>query len=254
MNKKVINKRHSMWYNKRIPYELFVDLSNYIKIALREHISWLEKYIDEEDLQEVLKNFNKATESKDKNKQDLLDTLNKMYFSFDEASLYFPNSPWHIWWESMKYAESFVPDDVREEEKRYRADIDSGIRLFANLVDFISGTQVRYAYVITEKARICQLKRLDKNYNRVCAFGDDLACYIYEGLLAFKKAKRVGHPCELTEDVWESYLDNMIFTFHEMNYFFECDCDYSKEEMEEHKKKYNRGKELFGEWFLSLWD
>ena len=209
-------------------------------------------------MQYVLENFNKAMGSEDKNKQDLLDTLEKMYFSFYESSLDFPNSPWHIpwhiWWENAKYAERLVPDDVREEEKRYRSDIDNGIRLFSNLIEFISGTQVRYSYIITDKARICQLERIDKNHNRVGAFGDDLAWYIYEGLIAFKKAKRVGHPCGLTEDTWESYLDNMIFTFHEINFYFECDCDYSKEEMEEYKKKYNRGKELFGEWFLSLWD
>ena len=251
MNKKIINKRHSMWYNKRHPYNLFVDLSNYIKVALRSHILWIEKYIKEDELQEVLKNFNKAMGSQDKNKQDLLDVLKKMYFSFEEASLDFSNSPWHIWWKNENYKDCLVPDNVKEAEKNYRSDINIGIMLYANLIEFISSTWVRYAYVITDKARICQLERIDKNLNRVYAFDDDQAWYIYEGLLSFKKAKRYGVPCDLTRDIWEKYLDNMIFTFHEMLFCHENASKYSEEE---YKQKYNGGKELFGNCFLSLWD
>ena len=251
MNKKIINKRHSMWYNKRHPYNLFVDLSNYIKVSLRSHILWIEKYIKEDELQEVLKNFNKAMGSQDKNKQDLLDVLKKMYFSFEEASLDFPNSPWHIWWKNENYKDCLVPDNVKEAEKNYRSDINDGIKLYASLIEFISSTWVSYSYVITDKARICQLERIDKNLNRVYAFDDDQAWYIYEGLVAFKNAKRYSVPCDTSEDGWEKHLDDMIFTFHEITHCHEFSDKYDAKEYE---KKYNRGKELFGKYFLDLWD
>ena len=251
MNKKVINKRHTMWYNKRYPYNLFVDLSNYIKVALRDHISWVEKYIKEDELQEVLKSFNKAMGSQNKNKQDWLDALKKMYFSFEEASLDFPNSPWHIWWKNENYKDCLVPDNVKELEKRYRSDINDGIKLYASLIEFISSTGVRYSYIITDKARIHQLERIDKNLNRVYAFDDDQVWYIYEGLLSFKNAKRYSVPCDTSEDGWEKHLDDMIFTFHEITHCHEFSDKYDAKEYE---KKYNRGKELFGRYFLDLWD
>lgn len=43
----------------------------------------------------------------------------------------------------------------------------------------------------------------------------------------------------------------MIFTFHEITHCHEFSDKYDAKEYE---KKYNRGKELFGKYFLDLWD
>lgn len=268
MNKKTIYKRHCMWYNKRHPHNLVDDLTTYIKYSLRDRILWLEKYCREDGLHITLMKFNKAVGSQNKSKQDLLSVLRKMYFSFEEVSLDFPNSPWNIWLDknhkdcvakSLKREVDYVTykvacetlDSVKEAQKKYDSTIDEGIKLYVNLMEFIFDMSIDYGYGATKKARNRQLRKINSILTKVCAFGNDQEWYIYEGLVEFKKSKRYGHPCGLTADVWESYLDNMIFTFHEIIYYNENSCNYSAEE---YKQKYNRGKELFGKYFLNLWD
>lgn len=269
MNKKIIYKRHCMWYDKRHPWNLFDDLAIYIKYGLRFYIQWLEKYCDDEELlHEVLIKFNEATGCQDKDKHDLLCALKKMYFFFDQVSMDFPDSPWNIWWNEncadhaiqnfkrenghVTYEVAYeVPDSVKESQKEYNSAIDEGIKLYANLVEFISGTNVNNGYCVTKKARNHLMKRIDPVLAKPYAFGDDQAWYIYEGLVAFKDSKRYGTPYNTSEDDWEKHLDDMIFTFHEITHCHEFSDKYDAEEYE---KKYNRGKELFGKYFLDLWD
>ena len=275
MNKKVINKRHSMWYNKRHPYNLVNDLANYIKYSLRDYALWLEKYCPEDEMRYELAHFDNATNHQNKDMQDadkkklLISTLKKMYFSFDQVSMDFPDSPWNVWWDkncaehalqNFKRENGHVtyevacemPNSVKEAQKKYNDTIDEGIKLYADLVEFVSFNSFSCCgYRATKKARRHQLRKIDSIFDKFGMFQNDQAWYIYEGLLSFKKAKRHGVPCDLTRDIWEKYLDNMIFTFHEMLFYHENASKYSEEE---YKRKYNGGKELFGNCFLSLWD
>ena len=275
MNKKAIHKRHSMWYDKRHPWDISNDFANYIKYSLRSYILWLEKYCPEDEMRYELDNFDKATNYRNKDMQDadkkklLISALKKMYFSFNEASLEYPNSPWNIWWNencANRVLQHFkkdgqhityespcqTPDSVKEARKKYNDTINEGIKLYADLVEFVSwNAYTCCGYRVTKKARWRQLGKIDPVLVKFGMFQNDQAWYIYEGLVTFKKSKRYGAPCDLSEDDWEGYLDNMIFTFHEIVYCHELSDEYATEE---YKKKYNRGKELFGKYFLNLWD
>ena len=112
-------------------------------------------------------------------------------------------------------------------------------------------SRYKNGYCIIKKARNHLMKRIDPVLGKPYAFGDDQAWYIYEGLVAFKNSKRYGTPYDTSEDNWEKYLDDMIFPFYEITHCYESSDKYDAEEYE---KKYNRGKELFGKYFLDLWD
>ena len=141
MNKKVIYKRHCMWYDKRHPWNLFDDLANYIKYSLRDYVLWLEKYCPEDEMRYQLDYFDNATNHQNKDMQDadkkklLISTLKKMYFSFDQVSMDFPDSPWNVWWDkncaehalqNFKRENGHVtykvtcetPDNVKEAQKK----------------------------------------------------------------------------------------------------------------------------------------
>lgn len=275
MNKKIIYKRHRVWYDKRHPWNLFDDLANYIKYSLRDYVLWLEKYCPEDEMRYELDNFDKATNYQNKDMQDtdkkelLISTLKKMYFSFDQASMDFPNSPWNIWWNEncadqvlhhfKKDGQHITyellcqtPDSVKEAQKKYNDTIDEGIKLYADLVEFVSlNAYTCCGYRVNKKARWRQLRKIDPILVRFGMFQNDQAWYIHEGLVAFKKSRRYGTPCNLSENDWEKYLDDMIFTFHEIAY---CNEFFDEYDAEEYEKKYNRGKELFGKCFLDLWD
>lgn len=275
MNKKIIYKRHCMWYDKRHPWNLFDDLANYIKYSLRDYALWLEKYCPEDEMRYELDYFDNATNHQNKDMQDadkkklLISTLKKMYFSFDQVSTDFPDSPWNVWWnkncaehalQNFKRENGHVtyevtyeaPDNVKEAQKKYDDTIDEGIKLYADLVEFVSFNSFSCCgYRATKKAHRHQLRKIDSIFDKFGMFQNDQAWYIHEGLVAFKKSKRYGTPCNLSEDDWEKYLDDMIFTFHEIAY---CNEFFDEYDAEEYEKKYNRGKELFGKYFLDLWD
>lgn len=275
MNKKVIRKRQSLWYNKRHPWNLFDDFANYIKYSLRGYALWLEKYCPKDELRYELDYFDNATNHQNKDMQDadkkklLLCALKKMYFSFDQVSMDFPDSPWNIWW-NENCADNVLqhfkkdgrhityespcqtPDSVKEAQKKYNDTVDKGIKLYAALVEFVSFNSFSCCgYRLNKKTRRHQLRKIDSIFDKFGMFQNDQAWYIYEGLVAFKNAKRYGVPYDTSEDDWEKYLDDMIFTFHEIAYCYEFSDKY---DAEEYKQKYNRGKELFGKYFLDLWD
>lgn len=61
----------------------------------------------------------------------------------------------------------------------------------------------------------------------------------------------MGHPGDTTEEDWEKYLNDMIFTFHEIVY---QNKNLQKYDEEEYWKRYNEGKKFFSKYFLDLWD
>lgn len=105
---------------------------------------------------------------------------------------------------------------------------------------------------------------------------EHLAKCIHSGLLQFKNAEREGHPSDITEETWNSYLDKMLFSFKEIStqcmkdpleiYFAELWDSGEKnltkfkapDEICEKSKKYYKdireGLELFAKYYLDLWD
>lgn len=263
MNKKIIRKRQSLWYNKRHPWNLVDDLAVYLRDSLRGYILYLEKFNHKEDIS---------------TRETKLSLLKKMYYSFDQVARDYPESPWNIWWEKNcadvtyridknGYLVSSAPsitDEVRKAQEEYYNDIDAGIKLYTKFFKDVSNeatcTYTAYLLSLNQKIRWRQLEKLDSNLIRIGAFDNDQAWYIYEGLITFKNSKRMGHPGDITEEDWEKYLDAMVFTFHEVVFQNETLCDYDEDEedyqkkCEEYWKKYNEGKRLFGKYFLDLWD
>lgn len=113
----------------------------------------------------------------------------------------------------------------------------------------------------------------------------NLALCIYDGLLQFKNSDRLGHPGDISEEVWEEYLDKMIYSFKEISSFYKNDpyeiyfnenwekeySDFKVDEnhrlinkieipdsvLEQSKKYYEKireGLKLFSEYYMSLWD
>ena len=95
-----------------------------------------------------------------------------------------------------------------------------------------------------------------------------LAKCIYDGLLQFKNAERLGYPADISPNTWEEYLDKMLYSFKEIstdyandprkNYFNELKSDLErnqiKEECERYLEKIQEGLNLFSEYCMDLWD
>lgn len=284
MNKKIIRKRQDSWYNKRYPWNLVDDLAVYLRDSLRGYILCLENCDDQilgKTSHFLIPNdiIDKFDLKEDMNPRKVkLYILKRMYYSFDQVARDYPDSPWNIWWEKncagrswnikkdgrFVYSTPAIPDDVRRAQEKYCDDIDVGIKLYVKFLKSISSesTCIYAAYLssLNKKTRWRQLEKLDSNLSRIGAFDDDQAWYIYEGLVAFKNSKRMGHPGYTAKEDWEKYLDAMIFTAHEVVFQNETLYDYDEdkedyhEKCEEYWKKYNEGKKLFGKYFLDLWD
>jgi len=80
-----------------------------------------------------------------------------------------------------------------------------------------------------------------------------LAKKILKPLKAFKKMERSGYPSDLTEKKWEKVLDDMIYGIE-----FIIEDDWKPEEtVKQYCKRHDKaqkGLELFGKYFLNLWD
>lgn len=95
-----------------------------------------------------------------------------------------------------------------------------------------------------------------------------LSACIYDGLLQFKTAKRLCYPSDITPEIWEEYLDKMLFSFKEISTnckndplekYFCGNADFSEDtEIQEESKKYydkiEEGLNLFSKYCLDLWD
>ena len=105
-----------------------------------------------------------------------------------------------------------------------------------------------------------------------------LASCIYDCLLQFKNLDRTSYPSDISLEIWEEYLDKMLFSFKEISSNFKNDPleIYSKDKnlseiftedfssdaertlvMSESKKyfdKINEGLNLFSKYFNDLWD
>lgn len=115
--------------------------------------------------------------------------------------------------------------------------------------------------------------------------GEHLAQCIYDGLLQFKNSDRMGHPGDISEEIWEEYLDKMLYSFKEISTYYKHDpysvyfkenwkAEYGNIEVDEKgrminkieipdsvfdesKKYYEKIKEglkLFSEYYMDLWD
>jgi hypothetical protein len=115
--------------------------------------------------------------------------------------------------------------------------------------------------------------------------GEHLALCIHDGLLQFKNSERMGHPGDISEEIWEEYLDKMLYSFKEISIYYKHDPyevyfkenwkkeynDFEVDEngrminkieipdtvLEESKKYYEKIKEglkLFSEYYMDLWD
>ena len=217
MNRKIIRKRQSLWYDKRHPWNLVNDLAVYLRDSLRGYILWLENSSDAVNKDKKLYIFTPD------DIEGKLPLLKKMYYSFDQVARDYTDSPWNIWWEKncadvtyridkngyLKSSAPSVPNDVREAQKKYNDDIDAGIKFYAKFFKDVSSeatcTYAAYLKSLNPKVRWRQLEKIDSNLIRIGAFGDDQAWYIYEGLVTFKNSKRMGHPGDVTEEDWEKY-------------------------------------------------
>lgn len=89
-----------------------------------------------------------------------------------------------------------------------------------------------------------------------------LAACIYDGLLQFKNTKRLCYPSDITPEIWEEYLDKMLFSFKEIS--TDCENDplekYFNEDFSEDAERERIHEEvikyysLFSKYCLDLWD
>ena len=105
-----------------------------------------------------------------------------------------------------------------------------------------------------------------------------LASCIYDCLLQFKNLDRTSYPSDISLEIWEEYLDKMLFSFKEISSNFKNDPleiyskdknlsdifteDFSSDDertlvMEDSKKYFDKiqeGLNLFSKYFNDLWD
>ena len=81
-----------------------------------------------------------------------------------------------------------------------------------------------------------------------------LAEIILKRLEEFKKMKRVGFPCKISEEKWEEILDEMIEGFRCQVVERDGDLCSTLEEQVQLQKKVDRGLKLFSKYFQDLWD
>ena len=105
-----------------------------------------------------------------------------------------------------------------------------------------------------------------------------LASCIYDCLLQFKNLDRTSYPSDISDEKWEEYLDEMLFSFKEISTNYKNDPleihikdknlsdifteDFSGDaertlvmsESKEYFDKINEGLNLFSKYFNDLWD
>ena len=100
-----------------------------------------------------------------------------------------------------------------------------------------------------------------------------LALCIHDGLLQFKNSDRMGHPGDISEEIWEEYLDKMLYSFEEISIYHKHDPyeiyfkengkkeyndfevpDTVLEESKKYKEKIKEGLDLFSKYYMDLWD
>ena len=84
-----------------------------------------------------------------------------------------------------------------------------------------------------------------------------LAPIILPMLIQLKKTMH-GYPSELTEELWNEYLDEMIYAFdskvNKEEVYMRFDIATERDAMEKEQERISNGFELFGKYYESLWD
>ena len=84
-----------------------------------------------------------------------------------------------------------------------------------------------------------------------------LASIILPMLKQLKETKH-GYPSELTEELWNEHLDEMIYAFdckaNKDEVYMRFDIKTERDAMEKEQERISNGFRLFGKYYESLWD
>lgn len=236
MNKKIIQKKYLLFYTKRHPWSLMYDIANYLKIDLHGYILYFEQ-----DTEKVYRFHGIRGHKLVITRKDWLALLKKMYYSFSEVALDYPDGPYNLWWA----------------EKAYNEKIQEGISLYVKYLEYMGDAQLEVLPLPVVKSgkkwRWKQLQKANKGSTwRDMLFPNNQALYIAEGIDALRKSKLVGHPMGLEEKQWSNALDAMSFSFHEL-----VSAEHRRmfiDNKQEYYQKIAYGFQLFEKYFFDLWD
>lgn len=115
-----------------------------------------------------------------------------------------------------------------------------------------------YFFMFMENFTIRGIKRNVKFFIQRCTRGWDerevwnldrtLGAYIYPRLIEFKKIKH-GYPDDISEEIWDHHLDEMVFAFKTLSE----DDNYLGFDQETFDRIQN-GLNLFAKYYTALWD
>jgi hypothetical protein len=265
MNKKIIQKKHLLFYTKRHPWSLVNDIANYLKTNLHGYILYFEQDIEKAYSFHGIRG-NKLVITR----EDWLALLKKMYYSFSEVALDYPDSPFNLWWTencrvisptfkkdgSLAMNTPLLPDSVKKETQTYYERIQEGVSLYVKYLEYIGDAQLEvFPPQITrgKKWRWLQLQKTNEgNTWQDMVFPNNQARYIAEGIDALRKAKLMGHPMGFEEKQWCNALDTMSFSFHELVFANHRRMFIGNEQ--EYYQKIARGLQFFEKSFFDLWD
>lgn len=266
MDKKIIQKKHLLFYTKRHPWSLYTDIANYLKIDLHGYILYFEQ-----DTEKIYRFHGIRGHKLVITRENWLALLKKMYYSFSEIALDYPDSPYNLWWTencrdvspAFRKDGSFImntpplPDSVKKETQAYNEKIQEGISLYVKYLEYIGDAQLEVLPppIIKngEKWRWKQLQKANEGSTwRDMIFPNNQARYIAEGIDALRKSKLVGHPVGFEEKQWGDALDSMSFSFHELVSAEHRRMFIGNEQ--EYYQKISHGFQLFEKCFFDLWD
>ena len=265
MNKKIIKKKHLLFYKRRHPWNLVCDIAHYLKTDLHGYILYFEQDIEKAYCFHGIRG-NKLIITR----EDWLALLKKMYYSFSEAALDYPDSPYNLWWaenyrvifpafkkdDSLAMNTPPLPDSIKQETQAYNERIQEGVSLYVKYLEYIGDAQLEvFPPQITrgKKWRWLQLRKANEgNTWQDMVFPNNQARYIAEGIDALRRAKLMGHPMGVEEKQWRNALDAMGFSFHELVSAEHQRMFIGNEQ--EYYQKIARGLQLFDKCFFDLWD
>ena len=84
---------------------------------------------------------------------------------------------------------------------------------------------------------------------------DHLVAWVLPQLRAMQAAGPFSYPCELTAEQWEEYVAEMVRSLDIWDRDRRCEplTDEEQREVYAEGSRYDRGLELFGQWWRHLW-